>query len=130
MTVDAQVGNVQGLVVIPVVSFQPEPSSAPGTTLGTGYQPELLAECRGIACRAGANPPRLEHVQADFQVTAKTGDLGVLTIPSAFLHGLLPVLEPEATSNDDERTAVSTPSAEPREGSSDGLLVTIRTLLF
>ena len=42
-----------------MVPFQAQPAAAPGTTLGTGDQPELLAEGGGVARRARADPARL-----------------------------------------------------------------------
>ena len=92
-------------------------AAAPGATLGTRNQAELLPQ-RGRVPR-GARPDAAwaEQIETDFQVTTKTGDFGVLKISAALFHETLPAVgNPEVTSIRGERTAVSTPSAEPLQG--------------
>lgn len=93
MAIDAQVGDIQGFVIIPMVTFEPESSATPGTAFRPRDEAELLSERRGVSRRSGANPTRSEQVQADFQVSAKAGELGVLAVPSAFFHDELPVMK-------------------------------------
>lgn len=93
MTLGAEERDVQGLVVVPVMTFQAEPLPTPRAALRSRDQPELFPERRGIAGRARPDAARAEGVEADFEMTAEPGELGVLTVQSAFFHGSTPVLE-------------------------------------
>jgi len=94
VTVHAQERDVQRLVVAPVVALQPHATSTPGAATGPFDQPELLSERRGVTRGASSNPSWTQDVATDLQVASKTGELGVLAIPSAFFHDPLPVLKP------------------------------------
>jgi len=94
VAVAAEEGHKQGVVIVPVVPFQPLTAAAPGTALGPGDHPQLLSQRGGIAGRSRADPAGPEKVGADLQVTAKTGELGVLTVPTNLFHDTLPVLRP------------------------------------
>ena len=54
MAIDAEIGDVQWLVVVPVMPLQTKSAPAPGTTFRPRDQPELLAQrggvTRAIAC--------------------------------------------------------------------------------
>jgi len=91
VAVRAEERDVERFVVVPVVPLETLPPPAPRTALGALDQAELFAERRRVACGARANAPGLEDVDADFEVTVKTCELGVLTIASAFFHVPLPV---------------------------------------
>src|SRR5947209_3218078 len=67
VTIHAEIGDVERLVIIPVVALQPEPAPAPGATLRAREQAELLAQRRGVTCRSRANPSGLETIEADLQ---------------------------------------------------------------
>lgn len=94
MAVDAEEGDVQGLVIVPVVALKARATSAPRTASWPFDQTELLAERGCVSRRASPNASRTENVTTDLQVATKTGELGVLAIPSAFFHDALPVLKP------------------------------------
>jgi hypothetical protein len=94
MTVGAEECDVQGLVIVPVMALEAHPTSAPGTGFWPLDQSELLAECGCVSRRASPNASRTEDVATNFQVATKTGELGVLAIPSALFHDALPVLKP------------------------------------
>ena len=100
VAVAAEEGHVQGFVVIPVVPFQSLATAAPGTALGPLDQPELLGQGGGVSGRPRPDPAGSEQVGADLQVAAKTGELGVLTVPANLFHGTLPECDPEASPSD------------------------------
>jgi hypothetical protein len=105
-----------------VVSFEPATSPAPGTTLGPIDQAELLGQRRGVSSRARPDPPGSKQVSADLQVPAKTGDLGVLTVPANLLHDTSPSRFPFSLPIATRATTVPTPSAESNAGASDHVL--------
>lgn len=86
MTLDAEVRHVQRLEVIPVMPLEPATASTPGTAPGPRHQTELLAERGSVTRGACPDASRSERVEADVEVSAEAGELGVLTIPSAFFH--------------------------------------------
>ena len=91
VAVAAEEGDVQGFVIIPVVPLQPTPTAAPGAAVGAFDHPELLAQGRRIAGRASPDPAGAEEIGADLQMTAKAGEIGVLTVPLNLFHDTLPV---------------------------------------
>jgi hypothetical protein len=70
-----------------VVAFQPVSTSTPSTALRPQDQPELLAQGRRVPRRSRPDAARAEDVEANFEVTAEAGELGVLTVTSALFHG-------------------------------------------
>jgi hypothetical protein len=88
MAVNAEERDVQGFVIIPVMAFQPKPAPTPRAAFRSGDKPELLTERRGITSRARSDAPGAKEVEADFEVSAETCELGVLAVPSAFFHVL------------------------------------------
>lgn len=95
MAIDAEESDVQGLVIVPVMALKPRPTpAAPSTAPRPHDQAELLAERGRVPGRARANSSWTEDVATQFQVALKTGELGVLAIPSALFHDALPVLKP------------------------------------
>ena len=122
VAVAAEKGDVQGFVIIPVVAFQPATSPAPGTALGSFDQSELFGQRRGITSRARPDSPGSKQVGADLQVPAKTGDLGVLTVPANLFHDTSPSRYPVVSPIATRATTVPTPSAESNSGASDHVL--------
>jgi len=92
VTVTAEEGDVQGFVVIPVMAFEAATPPAPGTATRTLDQTELFRQRRGITSRARPDPPGPNQVGGDFQVASKTGELGVLTVPTNLFHDTDPKL--------------------------------------
>ena len=79
--------HIERLAVIPVMTLQPAMPAAPGTNFRPCDQAELLTQRRGVSRRSRANPPRLQAVQADLQMTFKAGPQGTMTAASALPHG-------------------------------------------
>ncbi len=92
MTVTAQEGDVEGFVIVPVMAFEPATSPAPGTAPGTLDQAELFCQRGGITSRTRPDPPGPNQVGGNFQVASKTGELGVLTVPTNLFHDTYPKL--------------------------------------
>ena len=119
MAVDAEIRDIQGLIVVPMMALETVPASAPGTALRALDQSELFRERRGIARRTRADASRTEEIEADFQVALQTCELGVLSIPTGSFHHELPVLKPSGCHERQRGEPVSAPSAEPPKRASD-----------
>jgi hypothetical protein len=83
-----------------VVPFQSLSTSTPATALGSVDQPELLRQGGGVSGRSRPDPAGAKQVRTDLQMATKTGELGVLTVPTNLFHGTLPECYPEASSCD------------------------------
>ena len=86
MAIAAEETDVEGLVIIPMMTFQAEATPAPDASLRAGDQAELLGEGRRIARRSGPDTTRTEGIKADIEMTTETGELGVQAVPEAFFH--------------------------------------------
>ncbi len=86
MAIAAEEADVEGLVIIPMMTFQAEATPAPDATLRAGDQAELLGEGRRVARRAGPDPSGTEGIKADIEMSSETGELGVQAVPEAFFH--------------------------------------------
>ena len=93
MAITAEEADVQGLVIIPMMTFQAEATPAPDATLRARDQAELLAEGRRVSRRAGPDPSGTEGIKADIEMSSETGELGVQAVPDAFFHDRGPVME-------------------------------------
>jgi hypothetical protein len=98
------------------------PAPAPGAALRPFDQAELLRERGRVPRRARADPPGAKQIEADLKVAAKTGELGVLAVPTNLFHDELPVLKtliPHQATWDGGFHSIG---GAPLRGSSDGLL--------
>jgi hypothetical protein len=93
MAIAAEEADVEGLVVIPMVPFQPTTTPTPDAAMWAGDQPELLREGCCIARGAGPDTSRTEGIKADIEMSSETGEFGVQAVPEAFFHDRLPVME-------------------------------------
>ncbi len=55
-------------------------------------QPQLFGQRGGVSCRSRPDPPGPNQVGGHFQMASKTGELGVLTVPSNLFHDTYPKL--------------------------------------
>jgi hypothetical protein len=74
--------------------LEPATPPAPGTASRTLDQSQLLGQRGGIASRSRPDPPGPNQIGGDFQMSSKTGELGVLTVPSNLFHDTYPKLLP------------------------------------
>jgi len=93
MAIAAEEADVEGLVIIPVMTFQAEATPAPDATLRARDLAELLGEGRRVSRRAGPDTSGTEGIEADVEMSAKSGELGVQAVPEAFFHDRIPVME-------------------------------------
>ena len=93
MAVAAEEADVEGLFVIPMMTFQAATTPAPDATMRAGDQAELFGEGRRVARRAGPDASGTEGIKADIEMSAETCELGVQAVPEAFFHDRLPVME-------------------------------------
>ena len=63
-------------------------------------QAQLLGQGGGVSSRSRPDPTGPEKIGADLQMATKTGELGVLTVPTNLFHGTLPECVLEALSHD------------------------------
>jgi hypothetical protein len=92
VAVTTEEGDVEGFLVIPVVPLEPATSPAPGTASRAIDQAKLLGQRGGVTSRTRPDSPGPKHIGGDFQVALKTGELGVLTVPSNLFHDTYPKL--------------------------------------
>jgi hypothetical protein len=97
--------------------FKATAAATPDATVRPLDQAQPLAQGGCVACRPGSNPARPQRIQADLQVSAKSGEQRSLAIASASFHGSLPARRTKEPPRHDVKTAVSTPSAGTRQGS-------------
>jgi hypothetical protein len=65
----------QRFVVVPMMTFEPSSSSAPGTLERPLQQSKLLRERCGVACRTRAETTRLAWIGTQIEVTLEAGEL-------------------------------------------------------
>ena len=93
MAIAAEEADVEGLVIIPMMTFQAEATPAPDATPRARDQAELLGEGRRVSRRAGPDSSGTEGIEADIEMSSEAGELGVQAVPEAFFHDRLPVME-------------------------------------
>ena len=88
VTIDAQECHVERLVIVPVVTFEPESATTPGATAWTLDQTELLAKGGGMAGRSRSDSSRFREVEANVEMTFEAGVLGMQAEALDLLHEL------------------------------------------